>query len=140
MVQLNDTYESPPLQVNRRFIFGRGHRANIVLRRTFSNIFVTLTDLRHKVIICRTSGNSGVEGQKRKKRSALALEKIVKMLYEYIVLYNIEVVRIISRMKLNRYYYCLKKELQYYGVKIGKLRIRRPVALCYERGRKLRRR
>lgn len=31
--------------------------ARIYLKRTYTNIFITLTDLHSKVIVCKTSGN-----------------------------------------------------------------------------------
>lgn len=87
--------------------------AYLYLRRGFSNIFLTLTDLKKRVVICKTSGSSAIFGPKRKKRAALALEKIVKFLADYLVLYNIRRVILTTRMKINRYYYCLKKELHF---------------------------
>lgn len=103
---------NPPARYRRHFNFGKYHRAFLYLRRTFSNIFLTLTDLRHRVIVCRTSGNSGVFGQKRKKRNALSLEKIVKSMMVYLKMYDLTIVGLITRMRLNRYYYCLKKEFR----------------------------
>lgn len=41
----------------KHFKFGKLDKARIHLRRTFSNLFLTLTDLNHKVIICKTSGS-----------------------------------------------------------------------------------
>ena len=34
--------------------------AHLYMRKSFSNIFLTLTDLNDRVIICRTSGSSGI--------------------------------------------------------------------------------
>lgn len=113
MLRVNDTWVRPVV-FNSYFWLGKlNNTAKLYLRRSFSNIFLTLTDLTDSVIVCRTSGSSGIEGQKRKKKSALALEQIVKSLHIYFKLYNIENVKIITRMKLNRYYYCLKQELNF---------------------------
>lgn len=40
----------------------------IYLRRRFTNIFVTLTDLDDKVIICKTSGNLALKVQNAVKK------------------------------------------------------------------------
>jgi ribosomal protein S11 len=87
--------------------------AYLFLKRTFSNIFLTLTDINKRVIVCKTSGNSGVLGTKRKKRSVFALQNIVEAMKSYFELHKINKVKIISRLKVNRYYYTLKKELHF---------------------------
>lgn len=73
------------------FDFGSSEHklACLYLRKTFSNIFVTLTDLRHRTIVCKTSGSSGIIGSKRRKRVPYALESIVKALVIYFKLYSI---------------------------------------------------
>lgn len=46
------------LKRRRRFNFGvGGGKARLHLRRTFSNIFLTLTDLSSNVVKCYTSGS-----------------------------------------------------------------------------------
>ncbi len=63
--------------------------AKIYLRRTYTNIFITLTDLDNKVIVCKTSGMSGITKSKRRKTTPQAVESIMKALHSYIKLYNI---------------------------------------------------
>jgi ribosomal protein S11 len=92
------------------------NKAKIYFRKTFSNIFITLTDLCSQVITCKTSGCSGVKNSKRAKKSPYAIENIVKELNVYFKLYNITHVFIILRMKVNTFFRFLLKELAYYGV------------------------
>ena len=96
--------------------------------------------MKNKVIICKTSGSSGISGSKRHKKVYQALETIVKALIKYLKLYKIKKVYLIFRMRLNRYTQTLIKELSFYGIKILGFRIHRFVAFNGVRGRKLRRR
>lgn len=41
----------------RRYNFDRAGKAFLHLRKTHSNIFLTLTDLRFNVVQCKTSGS-----------------------------------------------------------------------------------
>jgi len=110
------------------------------LRRSFSNIFVTFTDLSDKVIVCKTSGNSGIIGSKRRKRVVLALEEICKNLAKFLELYKISKVEIILHMrKLSVFFYNLIKELSYYGISIKSFSFRKHLAFNGTRYRKLRR-
>ena len=71
--------------------------AKIYLRKTWSNIFITLCDLKNKVIICKTSGNSKISESKRRKKIAMAIETIMKYLYnETILLFNIKKIKILK--------------------------------------------
>lgn len=46
------------IKKRKHFFLGKfGNTGCLYLRKTFSNIMVTLTDLRRKVIVCKTSGN-----------------------------------------------------------------------------------
>lgn len=63
------------------------NKAKLYFRKTFSNIFLTLTDLCSKTIVCKTSGCSGVRNSKRAKKSPYAVENIVKELNIYFKLY-----------------------------------------------------
>ena len=48
------------VKLRRRNHFNLGDKqkvGRIYLRRSYTNIFLTLTDLDNKVIICKTSGN-----------------------------------------------------------------------------------
>lgn len=57
----------------------------------------------------------------------------------YFKLYEIKNVRIILKMRLNRFFYFLTRELVFHGLKVIKVYFRRRVAFNGVRGRKLRR-
>ena len=52
--------------------------ARVYIRRSYSNIFLTITDMQNNVLKCITSGSSGIIGNKRKKRAPTAIEAIVR--------------------------------------------------------------
>jgi len=115
------------------------NKAKIYFRKTFSNIFITLTDLCSQTIVCKTSGCSGIKNSKRAKKSPYAVENIVKELNIYFKLYNITNIFIILRMRVNTFFRFLLKELAYYGIKVDRLRISRRIAFNGTRKRKLKR-
>lgn len=113
----------------RHFYFGKEKDTGyLYLKRSASNIFLTLTDLKHKVIICKTSGSSGIVASKRKKKNPHAIESIVRELNTFFQLYKITKIRLILRMRINTFFYFLNKELVFYGIKIVRFRLQRPIA------------
>jgi ribosomal protein S11 len=74
--------------------------AKIYIKRTYTNIFITLTDINNKVIICKTSGSSDKIYNKRKKKIAQAVEKIIFRIKKYFKLYNIMFLHLILKMKV----------------------------------------
>jgi len=128
------------LKRQQHFYLGKlDNTARIYLRKTFSNIFVTLTDLHHRTIVCKTSGNSGIMGSKRRKKVPYAIENIVKELNQFLKLYKITRIFLVLKMRINKFFYFLTRELAFYGISIINFRIRRPVAFNGVRSRKLRR-
>jgi len=124
------------------FFFGNhdNKTAKIYLRKTWSNIFLTLSDLNDKVIICKSSGNCKVSDSKRRKKIAMAIETIMKYLYdESISLFNIKNVIIILKMKVKSHLYTLIKRLKYYKINIINIYSRRRVSHNGVRKRKIRR-
>jgi len=122
------------------FYFGKDNDTGyLYLKRSASNTFLTLTDLHHKVIVCKTSGSSNIIGSKRKKKSPYAIESIVAEMNKFFQLYKITKIRLILKMRINSFFYFLNKELTFYGLKIIQFRVKRPVAFNGVRGRKLRR-
>ena len=103
--------------------------AKIYLRKTWSNIFITLCDLKNKVIICKTSGNSKISDSKRRKKIAMAIETIMKYLYnETILLFNIRNIEIILKMRVRSHLYTLIKRLKYYKINIISIITRKKIA------------
>lgn len=124
------------------FDFGEkdNRTAKIYLRKGWSNIFLTLTDLNNKVIICKTSGNSKISESKRRKKIAMAIEIIMKYLYnETILLFNIRNIEIILKMRVRSHLYTLIKRLKYYKINIVSIISKKKIAHNGIRKKKLRR-
>jgi len=95
--------------------------AKIHIKKSFSNIFITLTDLQDKVIICYSSGSAMAAASKKQKTSPYAVEAIVKKLLLYLRLYNIKSLQIILRLRVSSHVYFLIKELNFYGFTISNI-------------------
>jgi ribosomal protein S11 len=121
------------------FVFGSGGLAFLILNKTHSNIFITLTDYKMKVIICKTSGASNVGFTKKKKSAPQAVERIVKELAFFFKIYGIKFLDIILRFKVTSHTLILVKELSSLGVGIRRFLQRLRIGHNGMRGRKLRR-
>jgi ribosomal protein S11 len=95
--------------------------AKIHIKKSFSNIFITLTDLHDKVIICYSSGSAMAVVSKKQKSSPYAVEAIVKKLLLHLRLYNIKSLQIILRLKVSSHVYFLIKELNFYGFTVSNI-------------------
>src|SRR5689334_3775617 len=83
------------------FFFGKflNKIGKIYIRRTFSNIFITLCDLKNKVITSESSGSSDIYQNKRRKKIPQAIEKIIIKLNKFFKLYNISFLHVILKIK-----------------------------------------
>jgi|SRR5579884_2113430 len=113
--------------------------ANLVVNRSFSNIFLTVTDLKNKVVICKSSGSSGVGPLKKSKKSPQAVENIVSALVPYLEIYKIKNLIIILKVRFSNHIVILVKELFDRGYNIVKFLNKNKIAHNGMRGRKLRR-
>ena len=128
--------------MNKKFYFFSKtlkNAANITINRSFSNIFITITDLRKKVVICKSSGSSGVGNLKKSKKSPQAIENIINALVPYFELYKIRNFNIILKVRFSSHVILLVKELHDRGYNIIKFMTRLKVGHNGMRGRKLRR-
>jgi len=114
--------------------------AYLFLKRSRSNIFLTLADSKKRVIICKTAGLSCENNLKRTKRSPFIIEQIMKTLIPIINTYKIKNIKLVLRMRINIYYRILIKELEFYGLPVITLEFNKriPFSLCM-RQKKLRR-
>src|SRR5271168_4509138 len=123
----------------KNFTLGEKKIAKIYIKRTYTNIFITLTDLKDKVIICKTSGSSDSIHNKRKKRIAQAVEKIILKIKKYLKLYNIMYIHLILKMKVKAHVYTLLSKLHSYSIKILSITSKKLIAHNGVKGRNLRR-
>lgn len=129
------------IKKNKSFFFGLIDKtANIHIKRTYTNIFITLTDLNNNVIVCVTSGSAdNTITNKRRKTIALTVEKIVLALNHFLKLYEIKYVNVILKMKVKAHIYVLLTKLVYYGLIVLNIYSKKLLAHYGVKGRKLRR-
>jgi ribosomal protein S11 len=114
--------------------------AKLYLNRSYTNIFITLTDMQDRVIICKSAGNSEpTQHSKRYKIIPQAIETICEKLHFFFDLYSINKVLIVLKIKKNILFDYLLKELDYYFINVIGIQIRRTVAFNGVRSRKARR-
>jgi ribosomal protein S11 len=127
----------------KKFFFGldlKNKIANIYIRRTYTNVFVTLTDMKNNVIICITSGSADKSlTNRRKKRIAQAVEQIVIAMNYFFKLYEIKSLHVILKMKVKAHVYTLISKVLGLGLSILSLSSRRLIAHNGVKGRRLRR-
>ena len=70
--------------------FDKGKIAFLFLKKNHSNFFMTLTDVRGKVIVCKTAASVIGKGENRRRRkSPLVIEHMISSLEEFFLLYEI---------------------------------------------------
>jgi ribosomal protein S11 len=121
------------------FFFGVKKIAKLYIRRTYTNIFITLCDLNDKVIICKTSGSSDNIKNKRRKRIAQAVEKIMLYIRKTMKLYKLVNIYLILKMKVKSHVYTLLSRIKYYGLNILNISSRRAIAHNGVKGKNIRR-
>lgn len=124
----------------KHFFFGKYKNIGImrVLKRR-SNIFVIFEDLKHKMVICKTSGSAGIVGTKRLKKTPQTIENIFNVIYPYLKLYNIKFINILLNTRVNACFYLLVRLLEDNFINIKEIRVQRKIAYNGCKGRKLRR-
>lgn len=129
-------------KVNKpRFSLGKNPKAaRVYLKRSHSNVFITITDLRGKVIKCHSSGSAiQLCRSKRIKKSPQAIESIIRELVPTFNLYKIKLVHIYLRSRISVFFHYLIRELEYYGIKLDRIIVKRRYPHNGVRGRKKRR-
>lgn len=114
---------------------------NIYIKRKYNNIFITLTDLFHKVICCKSAGVCVQTKNKRRKRIAFTVKLMVELLVFYLKKYNIKCLNVITfiRMRGKGYLKKLIRTLKESKIKIKTIVCKRVIAHNGVRGKNLRR-
>jgi ribosomal protein S11 len=123
----------------KKFFFSKNKIANLVLNKSFSNVFITMLDLKYNFIICKSSGMCHVGNQKKIKKSSQIIETLINNFISIFELYNIKMFNIILKIKFSSHVVILVKELTDRGYIIKKFFNRLRVGHNGMRGRKFRR-
>lgn len=127
------------IKKNHFFLGKMGTTGVLRILRRKTNIFVIFEDLKKQTIICKTSGAAGIVGSKRRKRIPQAIETIFSVLYPYLKIYSIKLVRIILNSRMNACFYIFLRLLEYYNIRVGQCSVHRKIAFNGCKGRKPRR-
>jgi ribosomal protein S11 len=118
-------------QITRnKFFFSRYNLAKIYLTNSRSNIFLTLCDLRNKVVIYKSSGISYKNSNSKKiKTSNQVLNFIVKSLLSYLRLYRIKLLWFCIKSSSKKAQVAtLARLFKFYGFTISKIEERCDIA------------
>lgn len=99
--------------------------ARLYVKKSFSNFFITLTDMKNAVIYGFTSGNTSNFFSKKKKISPYIVETIFRKLLIYLKFYKIKKLEIFLRLRISTHIYFLIRELTQYGFFISKIVVKR---------------
>lgn len=133
---INNKYK---FKVKKDHFFLHKNIAKIYIKRSYTNIFITLCDLNNKVIICKSSGSSIETKNKRRKKIAQTVEKIILFLKKTFKLYNINSIILILKMKVKSHIYTLINKIKYYGINIISISSKRSIAHNGVKSRNIRR-
>jgi ribosomal protein S11 len=113
------------LRIGKSFIFDEQtlKYARLYINRSFSNIFITLTDSNNKVVICKSAGNAGIDGNKRRKTAIQVIEPIVNQLCAYFELYSVHKINIIVKYDMTAHLNKLLRELKLVGIEINSIKV-----------------
>lgn len=125
----------------KNFYFGRLNRfiGRIHMKKVYNNIFFTLTDLRNRVICCKTSKAVLGKGPKRRRTAPHSIELVISTMHSYFTLYNLWGVQIYFKNRYSSHFRYLINALQLCNLIIRRFKVRRPLAFTKGiRGRRLR--
>ena len=108
---------------NKNFVLGDKQPAGIYIRQRFSNVFVTLTDFNHKVIVCKTSCSCCIKCNKKRKTTPQTIEAIALSLTTYFKRYNINEIRLFLKSRINPLVFYLIRYLMFFNIKVLEISI-----------------
>lgn len=112
-------------------------RAFIKMRRTHSNFFMTLTDRKSKVIVCKTAAMViGKLERRRRRKAQQTLDYMVASLDKYFELYNIQGIYLFLKMRPGQYVANLIRSLSARKIFLIKVFCRRKLPFSTTRGRR----
>lgn len=125
-----------------RFFFksSQGLKMRLFFRRSFTNIFITLTDLRNKVVFSLSAGMCTEKNNRRTKVAPFIVETMALKLVQVLQKFKIVALIVIMRSSLRSHLRILVSKLVKYNYKILSISDRRIVAHNGVRGKSIKRR
>jgi ribosomal protein S11 len=107
-----------------KFFFGvlNGKRiARLFFKKSFSNFFVTLTDMKGNVLASVSSGKANEGVSKKRKKSHYSMEAVFQQLLEVLQYFRIFFLELILKVRIGAHVFALVRELSFYGFTISKI-------------------
>jgi len=107
-------------KTNKKFYFGekKVNIGKIYIKKSYNNIFITLTDLKSKVILCKTAGSSIMEQNKRRKNVPYTVNIIAAKIKTYLDIYKIQKIILLIRLRIKSFVYKLISKLKEFKIRI----------------------
>jgi ribosomal protein S11 len=108
------------MPIKHKYSFGPllPRTAKVYMKFTYSNVFITLTDMSDKAIICHSAGSAGVIGTRKAKKAPHVVDMIVKKLQFSLIKFKIKCIIIFVRRKAVKAMNYLIRSLARFGIKI----------------------
>jgi len=126
--------------IKNKFIFSLAYKKKIAylnLKKTYSNFFFTLTDKKHRVIICKTAAMVlGKLERRRRRKAPQIIEYMIASLDKYFMLYKITGLKLILHIRPGYNVINLIRSLQARNIFLTKILYRRKLPYSTTRGRR----
>lgn len=111
--------------------------AYLHVRKSHSNFFMTLTDCRGRVIICKTAAVVlGKLERRRRRKAPQTIEYMIASLESYFTLYNIWGIKLVLRIRPGQYVTNISNSLLSRKIFLLNIFNRRKLAHSFTRGRR----
>jgi len=126
--------------IKKKFTFGfffNKKYAYLNMRKSYSNFFFTLTDKKHRVIVCHTAAMVlGKLERRRRRKAPQTIEYMIASLDKYFLLYNINGLKLILHIRPGYNVINLVRSLQTRNICLIKILNRRVLPFSTTRGRR----
>ena len=111
--------------------------AYLHIRRSHSNVFMTLTDCRGRVIICKTAAAVLGKSERRRRRKApQTIEYMIASFENYFTLYNIWGIKLVVRIRPGQFVANISQSLLARKIFLLNIFNRRKLPYSFTRGRR----
>ena len=127
------------INIKSKFSFGpyNKRRAYINISKSHSNFFMTLTDCKARVIVCKTAAMVlGKLERRRRRKAPQTIENMIASLDKYFTLYNIWGIKLILTVRPGQYVANISKSLISRKIALLTIFNHRKLPFSFTRGRR----
>lgn len=97
---------------SKLFLKDKDRRIKMYITKTYSTYRITLTDLRNRVVLVLTSRTCGISGNRRRRKSPLAMETMIRNVISKLKDYGFKKVEVVLTFRFNRAIRYMFRELR----------------------------